>query len=180
LAGFSFQEIHMTQSIDLAGVTMAHSNSLLTATGAETVHDTTVRLDFSIRGKMYSKSGTNADQTTPTSDYGDSVAFSDSTKTLTGVASAGGQGTVVVWAYNSSGTVKCLMGSRETLDAAGNFAKAPSFPFIPDDVCPFAYQVLKHYGQATTVTFGTSNWNTTGFTNVIVNVATLPDRPQIA
>ena len=25
------------------------------------VHDTTVRLDFSIRGKMYSKSGTNAE-----------------------------------------------------------------------------------------------------------------------
>lgn len=167
------------ENINYRGVTMAHSNSLLTATGAETVHDTTVRLDFSIDGKMYSKSGTNADQTTPTTDHGDSVAFSDSSKTLTGTATSG-QGTVVVWAYNSSGTVKCMMGSRESLDASGNFAEPPQFPAIPADVCPFAYQVLKHYAQASTVTFGTSNWNTSGFTNVIVNVATLPARPQVS
>lgn len=168
------------ENINYRGLTAAHSNSLLTATGAETVHDTTVRLDFSIDGKMYSKSGTNADQATPTTDYGDSVAFSDSSKTLTGVASAGGQGTVVVWAYNSSGTVKCLMGSRETLDASGNFAEPPQFPAIPADVCPFAYQVLKQYGQTATATFGTSNWNASGFTNAIVNVSTLPARPQVS
>lgn len=161
------------------GVTMAHSNSLLTATGAETVHDTTVRLDFSINGKMYSKSGTNADQTTPTTDHGDSVAFSDSTKTLTGTTTAG-QGTVVVWGYNSSLAVKCMMGSRETLNASGTFAEPPQFPAIPSDVCPFAYQVLKHYGTASTITFGTSNWSATGFTNAIVNIATLPDRPQVS
>lgn len=168
------------ENINYRGATQAHSNSLLTATGAETVHDTTVRLDFSIGGKMYSKSGTNADQATPTTDYGDSVAFSNAAKTLTGVSSAGGQGTVVVWAYTSDGTVKCLMGSRETLDAAGLFAKPPQFPAIPSDVCPFAYQVLKHYGQTSTVTFGTSNWNTSGFTNAIVNVSQLPARPQVA
>lgn len=168
------------QTLDINGLTMAHSNSLLTATGAETVHDTTVRLDFSLNGKMYSKSGTNADQTTPTTDYADSTLFSDSSKQLVGVASGGGQGTVVVWGYTSAGTVKCMMGSRETLDAAGNFAVAPKFPRIPSDVCPFAYQVLKHYGQGSTVTFGTSNWNTSGFTNAIVNVAVLPDRPQIS
>jgi hypothetical protein len=63
---------------------------------------------------------------------------------------------------------------------AGNFRHAPSFPHVPDDVCPFAYQVLKHYSEATSVTFGTSNWNTTGFTNVIVNVMQLPDRPQVS
>ncbi len=164
------------EKLVLSGVTMAHSNSLLTATGAETVHDTTVRLDFSIRGKMYSKSGTNADQATPTTDYNTGAAF----PSLTGVASAGGEGTVVVWAYNSSGTVKCMMGSIEDLNTAGDFLQVPQFPAIPDDVCPFAYQVLKHYGQGTSVTFGTSNWNTSGFTNTIVNISTLPDRPQTA
>lgn len=157
------------------GVTMAHSNSLLTATGGETVHDTTVRLDFSINGKMYSKSGTNADQATPTTDYADSVLFSNTSKQLTA-----NQGTVVVWAYISDGTVKCMMGSRETLDSAGNFAEPPQFPRIPTDVCPFAYQVLKAGSTAGTITFGTSNWNATGFTNAIVNIATLPDRPQVA
>ena len=169
----------MTQNIDRRGGTAAHSNSLLTATGAETVHDSTVRLDFSIDGKMYSKSSSNVDQATPTSDHADGVAFSDSSKTLTGTATSG-QGTVVVWAYNASGTVKTMMGSRESLNAAGVFERAPQFPRIPDDVAPFAYQVLKHYGQASTVTFGTSNWNTSGFTNVIVNVFELPGRPQIA
>lgn len=169
----------MSQSLDVNGITAAHSNSLLTATGAETLHDTTVRLDFSIGGKMYSKSGTNADQATPTTDYGDSVLFSDTSKKLTGTSTTG-QGTVVVWGYLYDGTVKCMMGSRESLDSAGTFAKAPSFPAIPSNVCPFAYQVLKHYGQASTVTFGTSNWNTSGFTNAIVNVFTLPDRPQVS
>jgi len=167
----------MQPTSNVRGITAAFSNSLLTAAGAETVHDTTVRLDFAIGGKMYSKSGTNVDAGTPTLDAVTGVAF----PTLTGVASAGGQGMVMVWCYNSSGTVKCVAGSRETLDADGNFLMSPQFPAIPDDaLCPFAYQILKHYGQASTVTFGSSNWNTSGFTNVIVNVAALPDRPQVS
>lgn len=166
--------------INQRGLNFCTTNSLLTATGAETVHDTTVLLNFSINGKAYTKSGTNVDAATPTSDYADGLAFSDTSKKLTGVASAGGQGTVVVWAYNASGTVKCMMGSRETLDAAGNFLRAPQFPPIPGDVCPFAYQIVKNYGQATTFTFGTSNWNASGASQAIVNVLVLPDRPQVS
>lgn len=161
------------------GMNFCTTNSLLTATGAETVHDTTVLLNFCINGKAYTKSGTNADQATPTTDATDGVAFSDASKTLTGTTT-GGQGTVVVWSYNSSGTVKCSMGSRESLDASGNFLQRPQFPAIPDTLCPFAYMVLKHYGTASTVTFGTSNWNATGFSNAIVNVLVLPDRPQVS
>lgn len=158
------------ENINYSGVTMAHSNSLLTATGAETVHDTTVRLDFSIGGKMYSKSGTNADQATPTTDYNTGATFT---------ALTANQGTVMVWGYNSDGTVKCMMGSIETL-SGGTFLESPQFPSIPADICPFAYQVLKAGATAGTVAFGTSNWNATGFTNAIVNVATLPNRPQVA
>lgn len=157
------------EKLVLSGVTMAHSNSLLTATGAETVHDTTVRLDFSIRGKMYSKSGTNADQATPTTDYNTGAAF----PTL-----GASQGAAVVWAYNSSGTVKCMMGSVETLDSAGTFLNPSQFPAVPDDVCPFAYQILKVSSTGSGIVFGTSNWNATGFTNAIVNISVLPDRPQ--
>lgn len=76
--------------------------SLLTATGTETVHDTTVLLQYAIRGKAYTKSGTNADQTTPTTDYNTGLVF----PTLNA-----SKGTVVVWAYNASGTVKCMMGA---------------------------------------------------------------------
>lgn len=156
-------------NLDLRGMNMAHSNSLLTATGAETVHDTTVRLDFSIGGNMYSKSGTNADQTTPTTD-----AVTGNAITLTA-----SQLRVVVWCYDSSGTVKAVAGP--VVDWDGTVATPmPSFPDIPKTLCPFAYQVLKAASTAGTITFGSSNWNATGFTNTIVNVSVLPAAPQIS
>ena len=160
---------------NIVGFTGAFKSSALTATGAETVHDSTVAMPYSINGKLYSKSGTNADQATPTTDYVTGAAF----PVLTGTADLG-QGAVVVWAYTSDGTVKCVMGPIEDLDSAGTFLRPPSFPHVPDDVCPFAYMVLKHYSEATSVRFGTSNWNTTGFTQAIVNVMQLPDRPQVS
>ncbi len=169
----------MSEALLNRGLNFATTSGLLTATGAETVHDTTVTISFCVNGKAYTKTAIT-DGATPTTDYTDSVAFSHSSKTLTGVASAGGQGTVVVWALTAGGTVKCMMGSRETLDASGNFLLRPQFPAIPGDVTPFAYQVLKHYAQATTITFGTSNWNASGFTNAIQNVMVLPDRPQVS
>jgi hypothetical protein len=75
-----------------------------------------------------------------------------------------------------------MMGPHEALDMNGNFVRAPQFPVVPDLVTPFAYQVLKAgaTASATTVIFGTANWSATGFTNVIVNVFTLPKRPQVA
>lgn len=163
------------------GSNFATTNSLLTATGAETVHDTTALLNFCINGKAYTKSGTNADQATPTADYNTGAAF----PALVGGASvtgAYGSGACVVWAYNSSGTVKCMMGPAQALDSAGAFIVAPQFPAVPDDVCPFAYQILKAgaTASATAIIFGTANWNATGFTQAIVNVLQLPDRPQTA
>jgi hypothetical protein len=147
------------------------TSSLLTATGAETVHDSTVLLNYCINGKAYTKSGTNADQATPTTDYVTGLAF----PTLTA-----NKGACVVWAYNSSGAVKCMMGRIESLDSAGNFLVPPQFPAVPDTVTPFAYQILKAGSTAGNIVFGTSNWNATGFTNAIVNILTLPERPQVA
>jgi hypothetical protein len=158
--------------IDLRGLTACFTSSLLTATGTETVHDSTVLLQFCINGKAYTKSGTNADQTTPITDAVTGSAFS---------TFAANQGTVVVWCYDSTGTVKCVMGKVQSLDAVtGQFLIAPEFPLIPDTLCPFAYQVLKADSTAGTIAFGTSNWDATGFTNVIQNVSTLPSRPQVA
>ena len=88
----------------------------------------------------------------------------------------------MVWGLNAVGTVQCAMGRHQRLDMAGNFVVAPEFPTIPDDFCPFAYQVLKAGATASAsgVVFGTTNWNATGFTNVIQNVAFLPSRPQVS
>ena len=157
--------------IDLRGLTMTFISSALTAAGAETVHDSTVAMPFCINGEHYAKSGTNADQATPTTDGATGLTF----PTLTA-----NKGAVMVWCYNSSLAVKCVMGEITDLDAAGNFVNAPEFPLIPDTLCPFAYQVLKAGATAGTIAFGTSNWNATGFTNSIVNVAVLPNRPQVS
>lgn len=157
-------------NLALAPVTMATNSGLLTGTGAETVYDTTVIIEFAINGKAYRKA-TVADGTTPTTDGNTAAA-------MTLVAN---YGTVVVWGLNSSGTVSCYKGSTEALDASGAFINAPQFPSIPNDICPFAYTVLK--GGSTlsgTWTFGSSNWNANGLTVAHVNLMTLPSRPQVA
>lgn len=157
-------------NLALAPVTMATNSGLLTGTGAETVYDTTVIIEFAIAGKAYRKAAV-ADGTTPTTDGNTAAA-------MTLVAN---YGTVVVWGLNSSGTVSCYKGSTEALDSAGNFINAPQFPSIPNNICPFAYSILK--GGSTlsgTWTFGSSNWNAAGMTATHTNIMTLPDRPQTA
>lgn len=162
------------------GANFCTTSGLLTATGAVATHDTTVTINFAVNGKAYTKTAI-ATGTTPTTDYNTSAAF----PAIVGgasVAGAYGNGCVVVWALNASGTVKCMQGPQEALDVAGKFIRAPQFPAVPDDVTPFAYQVLKAgaTASATAIVFGTALWNATGFTNAIQNVLVLPDRPQVA
>lgn len=151
------------------------SSGLLTATGAETVHDTTVTIAYCIEGKAYTKTAIT-DGTTPTTDAVTGSAF----VALQGDgSSAGGDGCAFVWCLNSSGTVKVVQGPVAAVDSSGNFtAGAPQFPSIPSDLTPFAYSISKHYGVSTTFTFGTDNWNKSGHTHAIQNVHTLPRRPQ--
>lgn len=157
------------QSIEARGQNFATTSGLLTATGAETVHDTTVTITFCVNGKAYTKTAIT-DGTTPTTDYN-----SGSSITLTA-----NYGRCVVWALTSGGVVKCMAGATVAWDGTA-FAVPPPFPPIPDDVTPFAYQILK--GGSTlsgTWTFGSSNWNATGLTSSIQNVLVLPARPQTA
>ncbi|HEY5799975.1 MAG TPA: hypothetical protein VIT92_07130 [Burkholderiaceae bacterium] len=154
----------------LYGMNFCTTNSLLTATGAETVHDTTVLLNYAIGGKAYTKSGTNADQVTPTVDGSTGLAFT---------ALTANKACAMVWCYNSAGAVKVVQGPVVNWNGTA-FEVPPTFPAIPDTLCPFAYQILKAGSTAGTIQFGTTNWNATGFTNVIQNVLVLPDRPQIA
>lgn len=165
---------------DVAGITMAYGTSALTTATGETVHDTTIALNYSINGKAYQKSGTNADQATPTTDGNTGTTF----KVLTGTTT-GGQASVFVWAYNSGGTVSVYQGEVVDLDVAGNFKTSPpEFPSIPNTVCPFAYSFIKKYGSAATFTFGSSNWNVatnySSSSNMVTNICALPSRPQTA
>jgi len=150
------------------GMNFCTTSGLLTATGAETVYDTTVTINYVLNGKIATKTAVT-DGVTPTTDYVTGNA-------ITMVAS---QIRVVVWGLISGGTVKVIAGPVCDWDGT-NANPMPQFPAIPDGFVPFAYQVLKTASTAGTITFGSSNWNATGFTNAIVNVAVLPDRPQIS
>lgn len=169
------------QGLVFRGIRMCTTSGLLTATGAETVYDTTVTIVYAINGKAATKTAVT-DGATPTTDRVTGAAF----PLLIGggsVANVPGQGASVVWGLISGGTVVCMQGPVVSLDMQGNFKHdGPEFPTIPGDVTPFAYQVLKAGATASAsgIRFGTSNWNATGFTSTIVNVLVLPDRPQVS
>ncbi len=147
--------------------TRATTSGLLTATGAETVHDTTVTISYTINGKAYSKAAIT-DGATPTTD----------TNTAAAITLVANYATIVVWALDSSGNVKCFQGNTVGWNGA-QATGALQFPNVNlDSYCPFAYQTLK--GGSTlsgTWTFGSSNWNATGLTSAIQNIHTLPPRP---
>ncbi len=160
----------LNKSEPLRGLNFCTTTGLLTATGAETVYDTTAAIQYVLGGKIASKAAVT-DGTTPTTGGVSAAAI-----TLTA-----NYGRVVVWCLVSGGTVKVIEGDVEALDAAGDFIDYPSFPDIPDTYVPFAYQVIKGASTVSgTWTFGSSNWNATGITSTIVNVAALPDRPSIS
>lgn len=145
------------------------TSGLLTATGAETVHDTTATINYSLGGVLLQKTAIT-DGATPTTD-----AVSGSAITLTA-----NHARLVVWCLDSSGDVKCIAGDTVAWDGTA-FQVAPHQPQIPDAYVPFATQLIK--AGSTTVgtwTFGSSNWNATGVTNTIKNVSFLPGRPRTA
>lgn len=151
----------------LRGLTAAFTSGLLTAAGAETVHDTTVTIVFAINGRLYTKTAIT-DGATPTTDYRTGAAFE---------ALDADEACTFVWCLNSSGAVKVVQGPVVKVDGDTDRPLVrPSFPSIPDDVCPFAYQVVQTAGNSSAWTFGTSNWNATGVTDAIVNISTLPRR----
>lgn len=164
----------MSEARKLTGITAAFTSGLLTGTGAETVYDTTVTIQFAIGGKMGTAKTAVTDGVTPTTDYNTGSAFT---------ALAAETGTVFVWGLTSNGTVKLMQGSVTAVKGgvtttAGSFDVYPQFPTIPDDICPFAYTVVKTAPSASAWTIGTSNWNASGVSVAHVNISQLPDRPQ--
>jgi hypothetical protein len=113
-------------------------------------------------------------------DSGVTMPTTDAVTGLAFPALAANQGTVIVFAYDSSGNIKVAQGSIESLDSGGNFARAPQFPVLGDTLCAFAYVVIKDGATGGAFTVGGSNWNTTGLTYSVQDVYFLPSRPQIA
>lgn len=91
-----------------------------------------------------------------------------------------GQACILVHCADAAGATKTVMSEKVQLDAAGNLMSAIHFPDIPKTLTPFCYQVLKAGLTAGDITPGTSNWNATGHTNTVVNIAHLPKRAYFA
>lgn len=156
----------MIQANKLFGLNACFTNGLLTATGAETVYDTTVTLTYAINGRMETKTAIT-DGVTPTTDAVTGETF---------VALTANKGCLFVWCLDDANAVKVVQGPVANM-AGGEFVVQPQLPDVPDTLCPFAVMIAEAGSTAGTVAFGTSNWNATGFTNAIVNVSTLPTRP---
>lgn len=140
--------------------------------GTTTTYTTANTVQYSIRGKAFSKTAvTNG--ATPTTDATTGAAF---------VPTSANQGSVYVFGFDASGAIKVSQGQVQALDAAGNFILSPQFPVIPDTVTPFGYLVFKGASNLSgTWTFGTNNLSSvTGATYTFVDVFTLPDRPQVS
>lgn len=157
-------------------LTQCVSKAALAASGAATTFSTTGATLYSIKGPMYSTAA-GSGAATPTSDVvkGTTFASSPLPKSF---------GTVFVFCYDGQGTaanaIKVAQGTVEALDASNLFVNAPQFPGIPDNLCPFAYMVVRNGSTGSNWTFGTSNWNATGITLSIVDINTLPGRPVVA
>ena len=158
---------------DVAGITMALGNITLSGItgGAKTF--TTAVTPYCINGKAYFttiQTGANF----PALDINTGVA-------PVGLVAAN-TGTVVVLGNQAGAVVHvAAQGSVEALDAGGNFLIPPKFPSLPDNFCPLAYIILKA-GATLAAPFiqGTGNWNQTGITAAVQNIAALPDHPQVA
>ena len=144
------------------------SSGLLTATGAETVYDTTVAITYAIDGILYVKA-TVADGATPTLDANTGIAF---------LPIQADKACVFLWCLNSANTVSVAQGEIVTVDGDTDIRKwNPQFPLVPTGTVPFAFHIIQTTGASSAFTFGSSNWNATGITKLIRNLATMPARP---
>lgn len=129
-------------------------------------------LAYAINGKHLTKA-TVTNGATPTTDVNTGAAFP---------SVAANKGTVLVFGYNAAGTLQVAQGSIEDLDASGNFLQAPEFPAIPDGMCPYAYFIVQVGSTGSAWVCGSSNFAgpPTGVTFTIVDIAELPNRPQLS
>lgn len=137
--------------------------------GTTTTITTSTTINYSINGIAYIKTAiTNG--ATPTTDWPNGNAFR-------GIVA--NQGTVIVLALDSGGTVRAGQGDIEALDSQGAFVTLPQFPRLGDLVAPFGMIILKAASNLSgTWTFGSSNLSSvTGMTYTFKNLMTLPARP---
>lgn len=147
-------------------VTGAHP---VLSTGTTSSYSTAAILTFSVNGFRGTPLAAQTNAASPTVDFATNAP----------ITLGPSQSRCVVWAINQAGTVACFAGPVVDYTNAV-YTVPPQFPPIPDTHVPFAYQLLRTAANSGTITFGSTAWNATGYTNVIGNVYVLPDRPQVS
>lgn len=158
----ALQQVPMTLCTTKAGLAVGTTTTLTTANASL----------YSIIGKAYSKAAAS-NAATPTTDGTTAAAF---------VPVAVNFGCAFAIGYNAAGTLTVCQGIQLPLDSSGNFISAPQFPAVPDTVCPVGYMITKVGSTGSAWTFGTSNLAgpPAGVTHTLVDVMTLPGRPQVS
>lgn len=156
-----------------APVTMCMSKATLAA-GTTTTLSTTGTTTYAIRGKAYAKAAmTNA--ATPTTDAATGAAF---------VPVPANTGCAFLIGFNAAGALLAVQGKLAPLNASGAFLAAPQFGGPPNDFCPIGYLLIKAGPTASSApgwAFGASNMSgVTGIIYTFVDIAGIPDRPQIS
>lgn len=152
----------------LAGLNMTFGKGGLAA-GTTSTLTAAAAFTYSVGGKMYTKTvGSNT--ASPTVDA-NGTAF---------VVIPAGKGAAVLTMVNAAGTLAYMQGPQETVDVDGDFKKAVEMPSVPDGNTVFGMIILKNATTGTDFTTGTSNWAQTGITDTFTDLATRPDRPQVA
>ena len=175
------------------GLNMAFNSGACTAAGAAATLTVVTAVVATVKGvfatSVSAEAKTLAAVTTDGVPSSDSTGYAATTfNTLYGGASTSadapdnnsGQAAILVHCTTAGGVTKSIQGPSVQLDASGNLQNALQFPQIPDTLTPYCYQVLKAGLTAGDIVPGTSNWNATGFTSTVVNVAVLPSKAYFA
>ena len=161
-------QIPLTANFVKAVPTLVGSATTLSATAAPVC---------SIRGKFTVSLGIMSTTASPTTDATTGAAF---------VAVLSNYAAAVVLGVNAAGSLKACQGPTTPTDTGvtttvGAFRLAPLWPSIPDDFCPFAYFLVRVAPSGTSFTLSTDNWDKSGVTcSAVVDIATLPARPQVS
>lgn len=154
---------------ELGAATFATTKAGLAA-GTTTTITIANTVQFSIKGKSYSKSGVS-NAASPTTDRLTGSAFT---------ALAASKGCIFFVALDSSGTIRVTQGQIVDLDGSNNFILAPYFPDVDGRDCLIGYIVCANGSTGSAWTFGSSNWTATGMTATFVDCLTVPSRVQVS
>ena len=158
------------------GLTINTTNAGFVA-GTTSTYTTAATTAFTINGKWGTTLGAQTNTASPTLDAVTGVAFT---------AITSNNCACLVWGTTLAGAIAVCQGPSVATAAGvtttvGAFIAAPQFPALPEDFCPMAYQIVRVSPTGSSFTMGSTSWTASGITcTTMKNIATLPDRPQIA